>query len=77
MEYLIKLVTPPGGTVLDPLMGSGSTGKAAKRLGFAFIGIELEEEYVQIAEARISAVRKAGSENVAPNVEETLNKFFG
>jgi site-specific DNA-methyltransferase (adenine-specific) len=53
MEYLCKLVTPPGGTVLDPFMGSGSTGVAAKRLGFHFIGIEREYEYWKIAEARI------------------------
>ena len=53
MEYLIKLVTPVGGTVLDPFMGSGSTGKGAVRNGFDFIGIEREEEYIKIAEARI------------------------
>lgn len=54
MEYLIKLVTPPNGTVLDPFMGSGSTGVAAKKLGFNFIGIELSPEYAEIAEKRIS-----------------------
>lgn len=53
MEYLIKLVTPVNGTVLDPFMGSGSTGKAAVRNGFDFIGIEREEEYIKIAQARI------------------------
>ena len=53
MEYLIKLVTPVNGTVLDPFMGSGSTGKASVRNGFDFIGIEREEEYIKIAEARI------------------------
>lgn len=53
MEYLIKLVTPPNGTVLDPFMGSGSTGIAAKNLGHDFIGIEREEEYVEIAKARV------------------------
>ncbi len=53
MEYLIKLITPPGGIVLDPFMGSGSTGVAAKRLGFEFIGIEMNEEYVEIANKRI------------------------
>lgn len=56
MRYIVKLVTPPGGTVLDPFTGSGSTGKAAKLEGFDFIGIEREEEYVKIAEARIKAV---------------------
>lgn len=55
MSYLIKLVTPPNGTVLDPFMGSGSTGVAAKQLGFKFIGIELSEEYLQIAEKRMEA----------------------
>jgi len=55
MEYLIKLVTPPNGTVLDPFMGSGSTGVACKNLGFKFIGIEMNEEYVKIAERRIAA----------------------
>lgn len=53
MEYLIKLVTPPNGTVLDPFMGSGTTGCAAVRLGFQFIGIEREQEYVEIAKRRI------------------------
>jgi site-specific DNA-methyltransferase (adenine-specific) len=53
MLYLIKLVTPKGGTVMDCFLGSGSTGKAAIRGGFDFIGIEREEEYLKIAEARI------------------------
>jgi len=53
MLYLIRLVTPKGGTTLDPFMGSGSTGKAAVRGGFDFIGIEREKEYFEIAEARI------------------------
>lgn len=55
MEYLCKLITPPNGVVLDPFMGSGSTGVAAKSLGFKFIGIEREKEYVEIAEKRIGA----------------------
>lgn len=53
MEYLITLITPPNGTVLDPFMGSGSTGVAAKNLGFQFTGIELNEEYFEIAKKRI------------------------
>jgi len=53
MRYLCRLVTQPGGVILDPFMGSGSTGKAAKLEGFDFIGIELDEEYLEIAEARI------------------------
>jgi len=53
MLYLIRLVTPKDGTALDPFMGSGSTGKAAVRGGFDFIGIEREKDYIEIAEARI------------------------
>lgn len=53
MRYLCRLVTPPGGVVLDPFMGSGSTGKAAVLEGFRFIGIEREAEYLEIARRRI------------------------
>jgi DNA modification methylase len=53
MAYLCRLVTPPGGVVLDPFMGSGSTAKAAMREGFRFIGCEMSEEYLDIARARI------------------------
>jgi site-specific DNA-methyltransferase (adenine-specific) len=56
MRYLCRLVAPPGGVVLDPFAGSGSTGKAATLEGFRFIGIEREAEYVEIAKARIAAV---------------------
>ncbi len=56
MEYLIRLITPPGGTVLDPFMGSGSTGVAAKRLGSGFVGIEKEVEYFEIASKRLDNV---------------------
>lgn len=53
MRYLCRLVTPPGGIVLDPFAGSGSTGKGAVLEGFNFIGIELDAEYAEIARARI------------------------
>lgn len=53
MEWLVRLVTPPGGVVLDPFVGSGTTGIAAVRHGFGFIGIEREPEYYDIARARI------------------------
>jgi site-specific DNA-methyltransferase (adenine-specific) len=53
MRYLVKLITPPNGTVLDPFTGSGSTGKGAVIEGFNFIGIELDPDYVAIATARI------------------------
>jgi SAM-dependent methyltransferase len=58
MRYLCRLITPPGGTVLDPFNGSGSTGKAAALEGFNYIGIELSPEYVAIAEARIKAAKR-------------------
>jgi len=57
MRYLCRLITPTNGTILDPYMGSGSTGKAATLEGFDFVGIEREGEYVEIARARIDAVR--------------------
>ena len=58
MRYLCRLVTPKGGVVLDPFMGSGSTGKAAIMSGFKFVGIELNEEYFDIACARVEAAQK-------------------
>ena len=54
MRYLIKLVTPAGGTVLDPFTGSGSTGKAALLDGYKFVGAELTEEYLPIIEGRLT-----------------------
>lgn len=57
MRWLVKLITPPGGLVLDPFMGSGSTGKAALLDGFDFIGVDLDPKHVTIAEARL---RNAG-----------------
>lgn len=62
MRYLVKLVTPPSGTVLDPFTGSGSTGKAAILEGFKFIGIELTEDYIPIIEGRLK------------HAEETVNQ---
>ncbi len=56
MRYLVKLVTPPGGTVLDPFTGSGTTGMACRYEDRQFIGVEREAEYVAIALARIAAV---------------------
>jgi site-specific DNA-methyltransferase (adenine-specific) len=58
MRYLCRLVTPKGGVVLDPFMGSGSTGKASIMSGFKFVGIELNEEYFDIACARVEAAQK-------------------
>ncbi|OGR95238.1 MAG: hypothetical protein A2V88_12955 [Elusimicrobia bacterium RBG_16_66_12] len=53
MQWLCRLVTPPGGVVLDPFTGSGSTGIAALREGFGFIGIEREPDYIEITRDRI------------------------
>lgn len=57
IQYLVKLVTPPGGTVLDPFMGSGSTGVAALKDSFDFIGMELSQEYFEIAKRRIETAQ--------------------
>ena len=84
MAYLVRLVTPKGGVVLDPFMGSGSTGKAAVREGMQFVGIERESEYFDIAEARIQneidsvgkpivKVSKRKETKVEPVIE---NKFW-
>jgi DNA modification methylase len=70
MEYLIKLVTPPNGTVLDPFTGSGSTGKAAILQGFDFTGIEMTEEYLPIIEGRL----KHAEAIVAERIKETSDK---
>ena len=56
MRYLVRMVTPPNGVVLDPFMGSGSTGKAAMLENKKFIGIEMDKEYYNISEARINFV---------------------
>ena len=66
MRYLVTMVTPKGGTTLDPFMGSGSTGRGAKLGGFNFVGIELDPEYFVLAKARIDAIMK----------ESTLEDFF-
>lgn len=65
MQYLVRLVTPQGGTVLDPFMGSGSTGKACAYEGFEFIGIDQSAEYVEIARARIAFAQNESSEGEA------------
>jgi site-specific DNA-methyltransferase (adenine-specific) len=76
MAYLVRLVTPSGGLVLDPFMGSGSTGKACMREGFHFIGIDMTREYVEIARARIEheqqAVAAAGEQAAIPQPQLSL-----
>lgn len=66
MRYLCRLITPPEGVILDPFMGSGSAGKAARLEGFSFVGIEMQPDYFDIAKARIDAV-------TPPN---SLDKYF-
>jgi len=70
MRYLCRLITPPGGIVLDLFMGSGTTGMACKAEGFEFIGIELDGEYHKIAEKRINAI--VYEPKLIPMVEATL-----
>lgn len=65
MRWLVRLVTPAGGTVLDPFSGSGSTGKAAILEGRSFIGCELTAEYLPIARARIAAASRRAAEEAA------------
>ena len=74
MRYLCKLITPKGGTVLDPFMGSGSTGKAAVMEGFGFIGVEMEAEYVEISRARIAFAEGLVEEEVK-KVDAQLKLF--
>ncbi len=79
MQWLCRLVTPPGGLVLDPFMGSGSTGKAALLEGFKFIGIEREDEYMPIAEARIAAALRpvvAKAQQAAPDNDNAQRSLF-
>ena len=64
MQHLCKLVTPPGGTILDPFTGSGTTGVAALNCGFNFVGIELSPCYAAIAEARLEASKRGFSQSL-------------
>ena len=74
MRYLIKLVTPPNGVVLDPFLGSGTTAVAAVMEGFDWIGCELTEDYWPIIEARIAWAEK---ERNAQTPETTQPTLFG
>jgi site-specific DNA-methyltransferase (adenine-specific) len=61
MRYLVRLVTPKGGLVLDPFTGSGTTGMAAMHEGMKFVGVEREEEYIALARARIDKIHTASA----------------
>ncbi len=67
MKYLVRLVTPPGGVVFDPFMGSGSTGVAAIQQGYRFVGVERMTDYVEIARRRVRAVGKLVSVEPEPD----------
>lgn len=82
MKWLVTLVTPPGGTCLDPFLGSGTTGVACRELGFDFIGIEMETDYMEIAAARIShasqeQLSKPKPLKPAPKPSEDQLNLFG
>lgn len=78
MSYLCKLITPPGGTVLDPFNGSGSTGMAAVENGFDYIGIELDPAYVEISIKRIESwtAKEAKATKVKTKVTTKFNELF-
>jgi site-specific DNA-methyltransferase (adenine-specific) len=76
MQYLVKLITPPGGTVLDPFTGSGSTGKAAILEGFDFIGIELTEDYWPIIEGRLKHAEAKVAERIKETSDQDQEKLF-
>lgn len=71
MQYLCRLVTPPNGVILDPFLGSGSTGKAAIYEGFQFVGFDLSAEYVEISRARIEYAMQKRNE-ISKQKENTL-----
>nr|WP_236760024.1 DNA methyltransferase [Agrobacterium tumefaciens] len=73
MQWLCRLITPPGGVVLDPFMGSGSTGKAAVLEGFQFVGCEREDEYMPIATARIAWAIGASQKDVVASAAVPAN----
>lgn len=76
MRWLVRLVTPPGGLVLDPFLGSGTTGIAAALEGMRFVGIEREADYMRIAEARIAFWAEHGEYALTPvtGVRETVER---
>jgi site-specific DNA-methyltransferase (adenine-specific) len=76
MRYLVRLITPPGGTVLDPFTGSGSTGKAAILEGFDFIGIELTEDYWPIIEGRLKHAEAKVAERIKETFDQEQEKLF-
>lgn len=74
MQYLVRLITPPNGKVLDPFCGSGTTGVACKLEGFQFVGMEQDPEYAKIAEARIDNYK--GEKDLPTPLTETNEKKY-
>jgi site-specific DNA-methyltransferase (adenine-specific) len=72
MRYLCRLITPPGGLVLDPFTGSGSTGRGAVLEGFRFIGMELDAEHVEEAKRRILEVQNGWTDEPEDEPAEDL-----
>jgi hypothetical protein len=68
MRWLVRLVTPPGGIVLDPFAGSGSTGVACACEGFGFVGIELDPGHADVARARIAAAQQEAPRHIGEGV---------
>jgi site-specific DNA-methyltransferase (adenine-specific) len=77
MRYLVRLVTRKGGTVLDPFMGSGTTGWAARLEGCDFVGIDREPEYVEIARGRIAGHAPLFDEPTAAPVDDDRQLTLG
>ena len=74
MDYLCKLITPPNSLILDPFMGSGSTGCSSQRTGFDFVGIELKKEYYEIAQKRIKYWSQFGVSEPNPPLKDQESK---
>ena len=77
MQYLVRLVTPPNGIVLDPFCGSGTTGVACKLENFQFVGLEQDAEYCNIAKARIdNFVEEKETKKEKKNIKPIQNSLF-
>jgi DNA modification methylase len=73
MQYLVRLITPPNGIVLDPFCGSGTTGIACKLEGFQFVGLEQDSEYSKIAQARIENYVEDGNKKKIKSKKDNTN----
>jgi site-specific DNA-methyltransferase (adenine-specific) len=77
MKYLVRLVTPENGKVLDPFNGSGSTGMACVELGYEYVGCELDQTYVDIATKRIEGwIKHIETKKTAHLADNNFNELF-